>query len=113
MMTGSEIRNWLSVAVWSVASFALTWAVLQRRIDSTTSDDVDTDNGDSDSHHPLESSAELLPVFPWEGATVAARTQTEATVGDWSKSNNTNEQLDFLASMTFASGSRPACPCCQ
>jgi hypothetical protein len=57
---------------------------------------------------------EVAP-FPWEPRTVASVEKTRFKTLDKHISRKETEQLQFLASMTFAGGGlrQPNCPCCQ
>lgn len=82
-------------------------------------DEEETDNNET--NHPMTKgdavdSTKEVPRFPWEPA-AGTRLEMRAfsASSDPISTDQQNQQLELLASMTFANGGfrPPSCPCCQ
>lgn len=80
---------------------------------------------DENSHDGSSPGAEQVQRFPWESQAAANETRRSSSpengkkfskhMDKLSSKQQTQNELEFLASMTFANGGlrAPSCPCCQ
>ena len=104
-----------------ICSAALLGILYLQKKTSAVRDDDDDDKNGSDNALKSTDTDDVIGPFPWEpklskdsSSASAESNKTDDTRKRHHITRNQNQELDFLASMTFANGGLRAhsCPCC-